>query len=380
MLCVVLAGVASLSILATEQAGFRGDGAGLYPKAKPFTSWSTNSHVVWKTTATNWSNASPLLIGKHLFICAEPASLICVEADTGKILWQNTVTDLPAALPKTHNVNGYTSATPCSDGRRIWAVFGQGVVACWDLTGKLLWSVTLEKPPHDWGGCISPRLAGGKVVVQFDHLFGLDPETGVVQWKLKTGWGWGSPVVARIGKVDVLYTCKGVAVEAASGKELAKGLVQLDYNSPCLVDGVLYYLQQKPQAYTLPTTADGTLVALWTNVVIAGDRYYATPLVYDGLVYAINQARNLSVLDQKTGALVYQKKLEYLQGTVYPSPALAGKYIFLSSDGGQTVVIQPGREYQEVSRNSLEKFRSCPIFSGTRMYIRGLDHLWCIGE
>lgn len=380
-LVVMLCGGLAFSGLSAESIGFRGDGAGLYPGATPPVHWTTNEGVVWKTALTNWSNASPILLGDRLFACAEPATLIAIDSKSGKILWERTAANLPASLPKAHKDNGYTSATPCTDGNRIWAVFGVGVVACWTIEGKALWSVMLETPPNGWGGCISPRLAGGKLVVQYDHMFGLDPATGAVQWKLKTGWGWGSPVVARIDGADVLYTCKGSVVDAATGKELGTGLSRLDYNSPSLVNGVLYYLQQHPQAYALPGKSSEMPRALWsTNVVIAGDRYYASPLVHEGLVYAINQARNLTVLNQKDGSLVYQKRIEYLKGTVYPSPTLAGNYIYLSSEGGQTVVIEPGREYKEVSCNSLEPFRSCPVFSGGRMFIRGLRHLWCIGK
>jgi outer membrane protein assembly factor BamB len=363
-----------------EIVGFRGDGAGLYPKAKPVLQWSATSNVVWKTALTNRSNASPILVGDRIFVCAEPATLICVSADTGLILWQDSLTDLPQPAPPTHNVNGYTSATPCSDGRRVWVVLGQGMVACWEVSGKKLWAVTLERPPNGWGGCVSPRLAGDVLAVQFDHLFGLDPATGAERWKIKTPWGWGSPVVARIGKQDVLYTCKGAAIEAASGRELTKGLVALEYNSPCLVDGVLYYLQQKPQAYAVPEKPEDQPRPLWPGVAIAGDRYYATPLIHGGLVYAINQTHQLTVLDQTNGAVVYSKKVEFLQGTGYPSPTLAGGYVFLSSENGQTVVLKAGREYEEVARNSLETFRSSPVFSGSRMIIRGQKYLWCIGR
>ena len=261
----------------------------------------------------------------------------------------------------------------------MWTVFGQGVAACWNVSGKHVWTTSLETPPHEWGGCISPRLAGGVLVVQFNNLFGLDPETGVGKWKIKTPWGWGSPVVARIGKQDILYTCKGAAIDAASGKELPRqGLPALAYNSPCLVDGVLYYVQAQPQAFALPTKIEDLPRPLWTGINIANDRYYGTPLIHNGLVYAINAPGNLSVLDQATGALVYSQKFPF--DTAYPSPTLAGDYVFLSCEGGKTVVIKAGRQYEEVARNTLEKFRSSPVFSGTRMYIRGQKYLWCIGR
>jgi outer membrane protein assembly factor BamB len=364
---------------AATPAEFRNDGSGRFPDAQPTVKWSTTDNVLWKTALPNWSNASPILVRDRIFVCVEPATIICLAAKTGAILWQDTLTDLPATTPPAHAANGYTSATPCSDGRQVWAVFGHGVVASWDVSGKKRWAVTLESPPHKWGGCISPRLAGGLLIVQYDKLFGLDPKSGAEKWRLQTGWGWGTPVVARIGNRDILYTCKGAAVDAATGRALpAQGLPSLAYNSPCLVDGVLYYVQQKPNAFVLPATPEALPQPLWKDIVIPKGRYYGTPLIHDGLVYAINAKGKLSVLDQATGATLYSRKFAFK--TVYPSPTLAGEYVFLSGEGGKSVVIKAGRQYEEVAQNNLEPFRSCPIFAGTRMYIRGHAYLWCIGR
>ena len=48
--------------------------------------------------------------------------------------------------------------------------------------------------------------------------------------------------------------------------------------------------------------------------------------------------------------------------------------------GGETVVLQAGREYKELARNKLEEFRSSLVFEGKRVYIRTAKHLYCIGE
>lgn len=363
---------------ASPATGFRLDGSGCYPAATPALTWSVDSNILWKTELPNWSNASPLPVGSRLFACCEPDTLVCLEAATGRILWQGSAGDVPSPAPRTHEANGYTSPSPCSDGQHVWAVFGTGVAACWTLEGKRVWTTTLQYPPHGWGGCISPRLAGGHVIVQFNQMFGLDPDTGAIAWKSDTDWGWGTPVVALAGGTEVLYTCKGASIDPASGKVLGTGLLKLEFNSPGLGPDALYFLQQHPQAYALPGHPGEALKPLWNGTTIAPSRYYASPLVHDGLVYAINQGGQLAVIEARSGQVVYQKRLDYLQGTVYSSPTLAGRQVFFFSEKGTAVVIEAGRSYHELARNQLEATRACPVFEGNRMYVRGLKHLWCV--
>ena len=48
---------------------------------------------------------------------------------------------------------------------------------------------------------------------------------------------------------------------------------------------------------------------------------------------------------------------------------------------GSIVVVKPGRTYEQVARNTVEKsLRSTPIFEGTRVYVRAPEHLYCFGE
>jgi outer membrane protein assembly factor BamB len=97
----------------------------------------------------------------------------------------------------------------------------------------------------------------------------------------------------------------------------------------------------------------------------------------DGLLYAV-QDRRLLVLDAENGAVVYKEDL-HVKGKTYSSMVRAGPYLYASGTEGETVVFEPGREYKEVARNMLEPFASSLVFSGTRMYVRGQRHLYCIG-
>ena len=66
--------------------------------------------------------------------------------------------------------------------------------------------------------------------------------------------------------------------------------------------------------------------------------------------------------------------------SAYPSIVLAGGVILLGYERGDTVVLQPGREYKEIARNRLGKYRTTPVFVGDNMYLRCFDKLYCIGK
>ena len=57
-------------------------------------------------------------------------------------------------------------------------------------------------------------------------------------------------------------------------------------------------------------------------------------------------------------------------GLIYPSMSYAGNRLYVSSDNGTTVVLEPGREYKELARNKLEPFRSSLVFVDKRAYVR----------
>ena len=130
----------------------------------------------------------------------------------------------------------------------------------------------------------------------------------------------------------------------------------------------------------------------------------ASPLAHEGLVYLLNSSGILTVVDAQAGAVLYQKMLDLDQffrvnesssrGTGC-SPTLAGKYIYITSNFGTTLVLKPGRAYEQVAKNRIEEWVpvpnagwadhvertvACPVFEGSRMYMRAEASLYCIGE
>lgn len=54
------------------------------------------------------------------------------------------------------------------------------------------------------------------------------------------------------------------------------------------------------------------------------ERYCASPVCHDGLIYAIDQKQMFCVINAASGEIIYNKKLA-MEGTLFPSIILAGK-------------------------------------------------------
>ncbi|MGE5190895.1 MAG: hypothetical protein ACM3U2_00220 [Deltaproteobacteria bacterium] len=50
-------------------------------------------------------------------------------------------------------------------------------------------------------------------------------------------------------------------------------------------------------------------------------------------------------------------------------------------EAGLTIVFEPGPEFMLVAANRLqgEMFRASPAIAGNRLYLRSMQHLYCIG-
>lgn len=445
---------------ADDYVGWRTDGTGEYPDATPVTTWSAEMNVIWKTPMSAKSNSLPTIVGNRLFVCSEPATLLCVDKTTGAILWEASnnpadiapaeevadleaktaefnrlrgeigkasrelrnvrkqIQDAPTAelkarhdelqaqiaalneqikplretwyvRPVTHDYNGYSSPTPISDGQHVWAVFGNGIAACYDMDGNRIWARFIERPPNDWGTSNTPVLVDGKLILHLGQMRALEPLTGVEVWaQPKAGWNWGTSWVHEIEGVPLIITSNGDTVRADDGTIMASGLGRLRWGSgPMVEDGVLYYIDNQDgeyisRAWQLPTTlAEPFQPQMLWQITPKKDRYYASPVILDGLIYAITQAGVLSCIDAATGEIVYEQNLQTGKPVFFASIVLAGDLLMATQESGTTVIFQPGRSYVEVARNDLgEMVRSTPVFDGDLMYVRGYEQLFCIGN
>ena len=149
LVCQVLVANAAIT-------GWRNDGTGKYLDANSLTTWSRTNSVIWKTPLPKHSNASPAIVGKRIFVCQEHETLTCLSTQDDSINWNRTVdwttfadTKATPKRPNAHDVNGYLTPTPLTDGKHVYVVFGSGVAAAFDMKGNQLWARLVSSDSGD---------------------------------------------------------------------------------------------------------------------------------------------------------------------------------------------------------------------------------------
>ncbi len=292
-------------------------------------------------------------------------------------------------MPRTHDTNGYASPTPVTDGKHVWALFGNGVASCFDMEGNRVWSRLVERPTAGWGQSSSLALADGTLVVLINKLYGLDAATGQEKWNTASNHSWASPIIVKRGDKSLIITPSGQVVEPGTGKVIADGLGRVQYNAPVPHGDVLYFIDGREgrglttaSRLTLDEAGAAVVTKLWERE-LPGSRYYASPVIHDGLVYAVSREERLTVMEAADGKTVYEMTVELggsKPNSAYPSITLAGEHLYVSSENGRTIVMAPGREHKAIAVNKHEGFRGSPVFEGTRLYLRGYKNLWCVGQ
>jgi outer membrane protein assembly factor BamB len=309
--------------------------------------------------------------------------------------------------------------TPTSDGKHVWAAFwggnkgiGANVVACFDFNGKRVWSRFCGQTDiSEHGTHSSPALCGDYLVFKSGAvLFGFEKATGKVAWQKEIEGGIGASVLPLpIGKEILAYVPQAGIFRPSDGDQLWKATITTDILTPTISDGVIYGIGEKhffacklPQQAAASLTLETLLKTPWKDVEyhmpgVFTDSIIASPLYDKGLVYVVSQGGAMNVLDAMTGRRVYAHAMDSLHPRltwvfvvgICSSTSLGGKHIFVRDDQGQTLVLEPGRQYKELAKNLLVEYdnqgtqpeaQSNFFFEGQRIYFRSRGFMYCISE
>jgi len=375
--------------------GWRGDGSGRFVDADPPTTWS-EKNVRWSAVVGS-GYSSPILTDKRVVVTSEPDQLLCIDRGDGKVRWKLQIRPADLADAKSRQAaadyvppkdgSGLMAATPITDGKTVYAVLANGIVCAVDLDGKLKWTAFVDAEQSTaYGRSASPLLVAGKLIVHMTNLYAFEPATGKQLWvNSEAASHYGTPTALKVEGVDVIVTPNGDAVRAADGKTVAADLGNGKHTSPVASAGVVYLGEGSLSAVRFDAKFKPS--ELWSAVT--GDEIFGSPLVHDGLLFTASGKGELFVFDAR-GKGEQRPLIDARQvfgkddgsvPLVYASITLAGKYLFLTSNRGETVVFEPTRDAKVLARNRLTSGTgSSPVFSGKEMFLRDGNKLFCIGR
>ena len=153
--------------------------------------WSARDGVAWKVAVPGRGNSSPIVWDDRIFVTTaydggRRLSLVAFRRRDGVRLWETFTPQ--SGVERAHPKNGHASATPVTDGQRVYASFGaQGLLAT-DLDGKLLWHAPVGRLDNYHGSAGSPVLYKDLVIIYQDAGSGsfvaaFDAQTGKVRWR-----------------------------------------------------------------------------------------------------------------------------------------------------------------------------------------------------
>jgi outer membrane protein assembly factor BamB len=274
-------------------------------------------------------------------------------------------------------------------------------VACYDFEGKEVWAQRPGKFFAQHGFCSSPLLYKDMVIANGDqdsrpagpaYIVALDKATGAERWRIPRPNGVRSytpPVVfdAAGKKQLVLSGSQCVAsYDPDTGKPIwiVDGPTEQMAASLVMADGVMFVTGGYPELHLLGIRPDGEGNVTKSHVLWheAKERkavsYVPSPIGYGQWFFVVSDDGLGSCIEAKTGKFLWSQKLGRHHS---PSPVYADGHLYCLDDDGLTHVVKAAPTFELVSKNALgEQCRASPAISRRRIYIRALQHLYCIGR
>ena len=386
-------------------------GNGTSPTADPPTHWNEKKNVKWKVTIPGHGSSSPAVWDKRIFVTsavgpaegdrpksAQKFTLYCFDRDSGELLWHQVAAE---SVPHEghHAQNSFASASPMTDGKRVFAFFGSRGLFAYDMDGQPQWSRTdfgKMETRNGFGEGSSPTLDGETIIVPWDQegpskLIAIDASTGRSRWEVQRDepTSWDTPlVVEHGGKKQIVTSGQNFAMgyDFDSGKEIWRcaGQTQRPVASAVASDGIVYvgsgFRGSYLGAFKLGARGnlEGTDAVLWTKNEQTPD--IPSLLLSDGrLYYTSRKSPILSCVDAKTGAAHFERQRIDGLRELYASPVAAAGRVYITGRDGNITVIKEGDDLEVLANNKLDDHTDAtPALVGKDIIIRGAKNLYLI--
>ena len=418
VLCLAFVVLSNLAVAddGSVWPGWRGPtGMGITSDQNLPTTWGgkDQENVLWKSplpgsegkAKLDLNQSSPIVWNDHIFLIMVywPEGVAQTEfpehhvasyrASDGQLLWDVTVPPGPWLLKDLRG--GYSAPTPCTDGERVYALFGSSELVALDFDGHLVWRK--EITPFAWDVAIgtSPILYQDTVLVLADgvqpkhsRLIAFHRQSGEIKWEQPrptSSFSHSAPVLVQIKDQTQLLVGASNAVQGldpADGRAIWWVTHHGDVPSPVYGQGLVYSEDGRGgTGIAVDPTGEGdvtkTLIKWKTAPVPEG---YSSPIIAGDFVYRTHNPGILKGWRLSDGELVHKERLPNGVNHV-ASPIVTPQGHLYFASGGVSAVIAAGPKFEVLATNDLgdSSSASAAIARG-HIFIKGGRSLHCIGK
>ena len=395
------------------------------------------SNLLWKKEEAAGRGTPIILRGKIYLLTRdnpdtplEREKVMCLDAATGDIVWENKFNVWSSQVPDTRV--GWSSPVGDPATGRIYALGVNGLFQCLDgETGKTIWSIPLHERyglVSTYGGrtnypiVVDDLVILGSVTVGWGEngipahrLFGFDKATGEVHWQVTTRLRpedtiHSGPTVAVFNGQKVLLTGSGdgwvYGFQPATGKKVWEyQFSKRGINISPTVDGDVVYIghsEENPTGTKFGAVAaiKGNLTGNITGIDYATDKPLepkgeiwkelglgvgkSSILKFGERIYCCDESGKLNILEAKTGDPIGRQNLGttsfatpvYADGKIYALEM--SRWYVLTPDDAKGVKA-PGRKNFGTFETGIQCWSS-PIVSHGRLYLQTTGALYCFED
>ena len=374
-------------------------------------SWTADS-ATWKAELPGKGFSCPIVWDNMIYITAgvDGQDTILAYDMAGKLVWQKQLGEEKKG--KHPNGSGSNSSV-VTDGKTVFVFFNSGRFAAFTMDGTMIWQTNLfEKYGKDerfFSYGTSPVLTEKYVVMTDLHdgdswVAALDKANGEEVWKISRNYetpkensqSYFTPLVYDRDGKEMLLIWGG---EHLSGHDADTGKMVWScggYNpekqqywpviaSPVVADGVAIMGfaradRNLAQLHGVKLGGEGDVSKthkLWDRDDTG--TFIPTPAVYDGKAYVVHDRGTIECIDPQIGKSIWSGEFPKYKGNFYPSPVIAGGYIYCIRESGMVYVLKLSDKFELVSEIDMgDKIIATPAAVDGKLIIRTEKYLYCI--
>lgn len=367
------------------------------------THWSSTENVAWKIEVPGTGHSSPIVYGDRVYVTTATGPdrntkwwVLCYNRANGDLIWQTEASQ--GQGERQHRKHGRASSTPATDGKHVWAYFGNGGAVCLNKEGIVVWRRDLREYTNPWGSAASVLLFGDHIFLNCDDdadpfLIALDKLTGETYWKADRqgqARSYSTPVAVPVPDSDrVEIVVNGQervkAYDAKTGTELwtVEGAMRWVTPTPVVGDGLVYTSSGRAGP-TFAIRPGGKGDVTETHVewkVPTGSPYISSPVLWERFLFMVNGTGIATCIDAKTGKIYWKKRFANVNEGYSNSPVAADGLFYVMDEEGGCKVVRAAEELEEIAYNELgERCLTSPAISDGQIFLRTDKHLYCIGN